>query len=45
VGGTCDTHVEGRGVYRFLVGGPERRDHWKDLGVGGRLILRWTSRR
>jgi hypothetical protein len=33
---------EGRGVYRVLVGRPERRDHWEDLGVGGRITLRWT---
>jgi hypothetical protein len=33
---------EGRGVYRFLVGGPKRRDHWEDLGIGGRKTLRCT---
>jgi len=33
---------EGRGVYRVLVGGPKARDHWKDLGVGERITLRWT---
>jgi hypothetical protein len=27
---------EGRGVYRILVGKPE------DLGVGGRITLKWT---
>jgi hypothetical protein len=27
---------EGRGVYRFWLGGPKVRDHWEDLGtVGG----------
>jgi hypothetical protein len=31
--------VEGRGVYRVLVGRPELRDHWEDLGVGGRITL------
>jgi hypothetical protein len=25
VGGTCGTHGEGRGVYRVLVGWPERK--------------------
>jgi hypothetical protein len=30
---------EGRGVYRVL-GGPYARDHWEDLGVGGRITLR-----
>jgi hypothetical protein len=39
-GWTCGTH--GRGVYRVLVGGPNARDQWEDLGVGGRIILRWT---
>jgi hypothetical protein len=33
---------EGRGVYRILVGRPEDKNHWEDLGVGGRITLRWT---
>jgi hypothetical protein len=33
---------EGRGVYRVLIGRPKGRDHWEDLGVGGRIALRWT---
>jgi hypothetical protein len=33
---------EGIGVYRVLVGRPEARDHWEDLGIGGRITLRWT---
>jgi hypothetical protein len=33
---------EGRVVYRVLLGGPKVRDHWEDLGVGGRITLRWT---
>jgi hypothetical protein len=28
---------EERDVYRVLVGRPKVRDHWEDLGVGGRL--------
>jgi hypothetical protein len=35
VGGTCSTHGKGRDLYRFWLGGPEVRDHWEDLGVGG----------
>ena len=33
------------GVYRVLVGKPEGRRHWGDLGVDGRIILGWISRR
>jgi hypothetical protein len=29
----------------FWLGGPKVRDHWKDLGVGRRITLRWTLRR
>jgi len=33
------------GVYRILVGKPEGKNHWGDLGVDGRIILGWISRR
>jgi hypothetical protein len=26
----------------FWLGGPKARDCWEDLGVGGRITLRWT---
>jgi hypothetical protein len=32
----------GRGAYRLWLGGPKVGDHWEDLGVGGRITLRWT---
>jgi hypothetical protein len=37
-------HAWGRGeVFKgFWLGGPKARDHWEDLGVGGRITLRWT---
>jgi len=37
--------VENRGVYRVLVGKPEGKNHLKELGVDGRLILRWIFRK
>jgi hypothetical protein len=33
------------GVYRFLVGKPEKKDHWGDPHVDGRIILRWIFRK
>jgi hypothetical protein len=37
-------HAWGRGeVFTgFRLGGPNARDHCEDLGVGGRITLRWT---
>ena len=44
-----DLHVahmgEERGVYRVLLGRPEGRNHWGDLGVDGWIILGWICRR
>jgi hypothetical protein len=33
---------EGRSVYRVLVGRPEGKRPLEDLGVGGRITLKWT---
>jgi len=32
---------EWRGVHRVLVGNLRERDHWGDLDLDGRIILRW----
>jgi len=38
-------HALGRGeVFTgFSLGGPKARDHWEDLGVGGRILLHGVS--
>ena len=36
---------EEKGAYRVLVGKPEGKNHWGDLGVDGWVILGWISRR
>jgi len=36
---------EEKGVHRVLVGKPEEKNHWGDLGVDGWIILGWISRR
>ena len=33
---------ERRGVYRVLVGNPEGKNHLRDPGVDGSIILRWV---
>jgi len=33
---------KGRGFAGFWLGGTKVRDHWEDLGIGGRIILSWT---
>jgi hypothetical protein len=36
---------ERRGVYRVLWGNLRERNHWKDTGIDGRIILRWIFRK
>jgi hypothetical protein len=43
MGGTCGSHGGGEKCFTgFWLGGPKVRDHWEDVGVGGRITLRWT---
>jgi hypothetical protein len=43
VGGTCGTHGEGeRYLEDFGWETAKVRDNWEDLGIGGRITLRWT---
>jgi hypothetical protein len=32
---------EMRNAYKILVGKPDGRDHSEDLGIGGRIIIKW----
>jgi hypothetical protein len=34
--------IEGRNVYRVLMGKPEGQDHLKHQGVDGRMRSKWT---
>ena len=36
---------ERRGVYRVLVGKPEKIDHLENPGVNWKIILRWIFRK
>jgi len=45
MGWACGAYGRGEGVYRVLVGKPEGRNQWGDLGIDGWIILGWISRR
>jgi len=32
-------------MYRVLVGKLRKRDHLEDLGIGGRIILKWIFKK
>jgi hypothetical protein len=34
-----------RGAYRVLVGNLKERDHLEDLGLDGRIILKWVFKK
>jgi hypothetical protein len=36
---------ESRNAHRVLVGKLREKDHWKDLGIGGKLILKWIFKK
>jgi hypothetical protein len=42
VGGTCGTHGGGEMCLQGFVGRLEGKNHWEDLGVGGKITLSWT---
>jgi hypothetical protein len=44
VDGACGTGWGGIGDCRVLVGRSDGKNHLENLGVGGRMILKWISR-
>jgi hypothetical protein len=45
MGGICGTYGEWRGTCRILGGDLKERDHLKDLGLDGKIILKWIFKR
>jgi hypothetical protein len=45
MGWACGSYGGGEGAYRVLVGKPEGKNRWGDLGIDGWIILGWISRR
>jgi hypothetical protein len=40
--GHVERKLEGRNLYRFLVGKTEGKDHLEDQAVDGRMVSKWT---
>jgi hypothetical protein len=34
-----------RGAHRVLVGKPERKDHYEDADINGRILLKWILKK
>jgi hypothetical protein len=45
MGGACSAYGKKRGVYRVLVGKPERKRLLGSPGLDGRIILKWIIRK
>jgi len=43
-GGVYSTQVKMRNLYKIIIRRPETKDHSGDLGVDGRIILKFMSR-
>jgi hypothetical protein len=41
IGGACGTYGRQKGAYRVLVGRLEGKNHLEDLGIDGRIMLKW----
>jgi hypothetical protein len=45
MGWECGTYGEKGNTYGVLVGKPEEREHWKDLGLDGSILLKGNLNR